>query len=322
MIKRLSVFVFILLLLATCNENDNTHDPIVVKECPFIHYNKTDGFIGDYTNAILVDTEGNVWVGTSSGLSKFDGQNWTNYTTSNGLIDNNVTAIVLGADGSLWIGTHLGISNFKNNEWIHYTTEDGLLYPKVYSLYSTESHLYIGLRNNTFSTFDGENFTNYTVNESSTDLLGHIHSITTDIMGSIWVGSCYNGLSKFDGEDWTRSINNINSFAQAIMTTTSGDIWAADPWGALYKYSNNEWTYFSPTEVGVGSQIVSLAEDINGNIWCGGNSLSFLKNDIWININNLNSSCNAIASDAEGNVWVNNKVEVTMICKDYIDTLP
>ena len=39
---------------------------------------------------IIEDRDGNMWFGTSGGVTKYDGRYFTNYSKKNGLIDDNV----------------------------------------------------------------------------------------------------------------------------------------------------------------------------------------------------------------------------------------
>jgi ligand-binding sensor domain-containing protein len=64
--------------------------------------------VGREVNAIAIDCEGNIWIGTDGcGVSKFDGVNWTIYNTSNsGLESDYVTAIAVDNECNVWFGTY------------------------------------------------------------------------------------------------------------------------------------------------------------------------------------------------------------------------
>jgi ligand-binding sensor domain-containing protein len=52
-----------------------------------------DGLAHNIIQAILEDSNGNLWFGTRSGVSRYDGTNWTRYTTKDGLANDYVRAI-------------------------------------------------------------------------------------------------------------------------------------------------------------------------------------------------------------------------------------
>jgi streptogramin lyase len=61
--------------------------------------------------SIAIDGSGNKWFGTfGSGVSKFDGTNWTTYNTFNsGLPGDYVFAIGIDGSGNKWFATDLGV---------------------------------------------------------------------------------------------------------------------------------------------------------------------------------------------------------------------
>lgn len=73
-------------------------------------FNKDNSGLPDNSvMSIAIDGSGNKWIGTGSGLIKYDGLTWTNYTTSNsGLPHNVVTSVAIDGSGNKWIGTNGG----------------------------------------------------------------------------------------------------------------------------------------------------------------------------------------------------------------------
>src|ERR1051326_6000775 len=53
---------------------------------------------------MLQDKDGNIWVGTMSGVSKYNGLNFENFNKKDGLAENRVTASCLDKDGNIWFG--------------------------------------------------------------------------------------------------------------------------------------------------------------------------------------------------------------------------
>jgi signal transduction histidine kinase len=64
-----------------------------------------------WTQAVLVDSAGNVWFGTQTGLSCLtaDKKRWRRYTTADGLGDDTVVGLLEDAKGGLWVSTSRGI---------------------------------------------------------------------------------------------------------------------------------------------------------------------------------------------------------------------
>jgi ligand-binding sensor domain-containing protein len=82
--------------------------------------NTGNGLICDTVLAIARDKSKNLWLGTTMGVSMYNGTNFTNYTIEDGLVNNKVNTIAIDIDGSVWFGTNNGISHFSNNKWTNY----------------------------------------------------------------------------------------------------------------------------------------------------------------------------------------------------------
>ncbi|MEY4938253.1 MAG: hypothetical protein RIS64_4614, partial [Bacteroidota bacterium] len=102
--------------------------------------NWTNYFGNSMVSSIAIDSQGNKWFGTQTGVWKFDGTNYTHYHTSNsGLVDNGVAAIAIDAQGNKWFGTHTentsGISKFDGTTWTTYLpSNSGLTNSKIRSI--------------------------------------------------------------------------------------------------------------------------------------------------------------------------------------------
>ena len=57
------------------------------------NYYTADGLLSDFVECIEADMNDNIWFGTSVGIQKFDGTNWTAYTTADGLVNDNIKVI-------------------------------------------------------------------------------------------------------------------------------------------------------------------------------------------------------------------------------------
>jgi ligand-binding sensor domain-containing protein len=87
----------------------------------------TDGLISTSVLSVVIDKDGNKWIGTQGGVSKFDNVNWTTYNTTSGLAGNNVMAIAIDIKGKKWFGTEGGgVSKFDGTNWTTYNTSNGL----------------------------------------------------------------------------------------------------------------------------------------------------------------------------------------------------
>lgn len=77
---------------------------------PFHSYTTKDGLASQGVRALYQDSRGFLWIGTSNGLSMYDGVRFRTFSVANGLSNNWITAITDNPrePGTLWIGTIAG----------------------------------------------------------------------------------------------------------------------------------------------------------------------------------------------------------------------
>ncbi|TQK10510.1 two-component regulator propeller domain-containing protein [Herbaspirillum sp. SJZ107] len=83
----------------------------------FEHLSVENGLLQESVLAIVQDSEGFMWFGTQSGLSRYDGYRFTSYRNVIGdprtLINNWVRVLYVDRKGRLWIGTDGGLDRFE-----------------------------------------------------------------------------------------------------------------------------------------------------------------------------------------------------------------
>lgn len=79
----------------------------------FKNYTTADGLPGNIINAIEIDRQGIMWIGTNKGVSRFDGKTFKNFSTMNGLVGDYIYSIAIDAEGNKWFGTFGGVSRYS-----------------------------------------------------------------------------------------------------------------------------------------------------------------------------------------------------------------
>ena len=110
MIKNVLIFIVTLFSTASYTQQYN-----------FIRYGVKEGLAQSQVTDICQDNLGQLWIGTQSGLSCFDGNDFVNYSIDDGLADNKVDKLLFSEkDNTLWIATPKGITEFKNKKFKSY----------------------------------------------------------------------------------------------------------------------------------------------------------------------------------------------------------
>ena len=82
------------------------------EQLPVKRYTTADGLAGNRVECILRDSHGFLWFGTTEGLSRFDGYQFTNFTAAQGLPASSVNQIIETRSGVYWIATGRGPCRF------------------------------------------------------------------------------------------------------------------------------------------------------------------------------------------------------------------
>ena len=85
------------------------------------NYTTADGLPGNHIFMLYRSPQGELWVGTSKGLSKLnrDSETFTTLTMSDGLFADNVFSMANAQDGSVWVGSFGGVARIAGNAWLH-----------------------------------------------------------------------------------------------------------------------------------------------------------------------------------------------------------
>lgn len=149
------------------------------------------------------------WIGTIRGMVGFDGQKTTQtfLRTKGQLAGDSVTFITEVADGSLWVGTDLGVAHLTgDNKWERYNAPflfsedmkkatglselpDGVLWLATYGDGAYR------LEKGQWKQYLPEDTNNMLASENLTSVAAS--------KGDVYFGTDGNGLTKFDGKNWT-----------------------------------------------------------------------------------------------------------------------
>jgi len=130
-------------------------------------YDAADGLAGIDVRSMIQDRDGYLWFAAEgSGVSRYDGKEFTTFTTQDGLVNNQVVSMLQDREGHFWFGTWGGVSRYDGRSWTTFTTADGLGSGWVAAiLQDTEGDLWFGTFSGGVSRYDGERFTTFTTDD-------------------------------------------------------------------------------------------------------------------------------------------------------------
>ena len=107
------ILLLTFVLLSTFKFAYASLDDYVVKQWHIQH-----GLASQSLKNIVQDQQGYLWIGSQFGLSRFDGNRFTNFNVNNSdfLPSNAINSLLLDNEGFLWIGTDNGLVKFSPSE--------------------------------------------------------------------------------------------------------------------------------------------------------------------------------------------------------------
>ena len=92
----------------------------------FRHYRKPSIYSDNVTvSTITFDKKQNVWIGSSSGIAKYDGARWTVYDSTNSMLRNVYHhCIAIDTAGNKWIASSYALIRFNDTTWTAYTSDN------------------------------------------------------------------------------------------------------------------------------------------------------------------------------------------------------
>ena len=207
------------------HENEQPEDYIVN------YFTIENGLPQNTIHSILQTHDGFIWIGTPSGLVRFDGLDFRIYTRWDvpELKNDNITCLYEDSNQTLWIGTEGGgICTLKDGQWNHYTTDNGL----------------------------------------SSD---YVRVILSDLNGDIWVGTDYglNQISKEGIRVYTERDGLYDNTITALSVDNWNNLWIGTFRSGLAKFTQGSISILAYEEGLKNLSVRSLCADEKGTLWIG-----------------------------------------------------
>lgn len=216
------------------------------------------------------------------GISKYDGNTWTNYTQNNsGIPDNNIAYVKENINGEVWMLSYNlnSLINFDGTNWTTYNSSNTNLPNKLGQfVFDNNGDLWIATLSGLVH-FDGVNAIVYNTLNSNipTD---SIVDIKMDNTGNIWMTSYQHnnkGLIKFDGQTWIDYTTNNSSIpSNEILSITLHDNKVYGVYSTAYQhngvfmFNGSSWVLYNSTNTSLPQNVsgtIGIQFTSNGDMW-------------------------------------------------------
>ena len=276
--------------------------PVRAEHQRFRTFTGRDGLSQLSVLSMVQDTAGYVWVGTESGLNRFDGRRFTVFGPKHGLSDAGILALAPAADGGLWVGTHVGLDRYHHGRFESYGAPRGLKRGLVSAIATTADGALWAATSEGLAVLRGETF-EYVAGLADES----VHEVVITRSGEVWAGAATGlwrggpaGMRQLDG---TRGIGY-----SALVEGPDGRIYAGTL-GEVHVYANGR----STEQIRVGGQsrptVYGLHVDRFGALWVG-DELGLVRRDARGRLQRFGrpdrlriTNVTSVLEDADGFVW-------------------
>lgn len=265
----------------------------------FKQYTQKDGLNSNYVWTIQQDRTGNLWFGTSEGISFYNGMFFVDYTKNAHAGMKSCSASYIDKQGNIWFGTQAGVYKI-NSLKLQYIPlprqnadqEKSAREYTVYSIYQDANDVFwFGTEFKGVCRYDGKNFSY--IHEKGLDR-GAVRSIMADKNGILWFGNNGSGLFRYDGKNLTNiSLDNgvgnpkgekacvysPGTLARVWSITEDklGKLWIATIDAGIWTYDGKQLKNYTKNDglSSLGQQIIF--KDKKNKLWFGSNDGSILE---------------------------------------------
>ncbi|MDQ3046539.1 MAG: SpoIIE family protein phosphatase [Bacteroidota bacterium] len=258
----------------------------------FIYYGVEQGLSQSQVQDMTQDNDGNLWIGTLSGLTKYNGRNFEIYSKSDSLAEDWVTAVCKDKNGNILFGHWAGgvsMYNYKTKKIQNLNLEEFTRFKTVTSIMQDEKgRFWIATEGAGIFVYDPENKKMMVLSKRDGLSSDNVYRLCLDQKGNIWAATDI-GITVFDGKNNSvYSILNVGNGLMSNRITTLAlvnynEIWvgSADA-GVMVLKIKDDFSVKLPTKVfegagqrinmgsGLGSDFINcIYEDKTHNVWIG-----------------------------------------------------
>jgi signal transduction histidine kinase/ligand-binding sensor domain-containing protein len=288
--------------------------------------NASSGLSDNLVQSLLVDTEGNLWVGASGGLNRLRLSNFSVLGQNEGLRYGPVFGLAEVAQGTLWAGKPAdGLYTWGGRSFNRIMAEDSSPnYSEINSLLATrDGSCWAG---GARGLLHFNNPKDSPAPPDPTALAGSEVISLAEGANVVWAGTADGTLWCLRAGAWSLKTNYCQKRAiTALAPGTDGSIWVGTDGAGLTRFKDAESEHLDKTSGLLSDVIRTLYLDAQNTLWIGsaGGGLSRLQNGLLTTFTTReklpDNTISQILEDDTGNLWLGTSRGIACVSKRELD---
>lgn len=260
----------------------------------FVQYGVEHGLAQSQVQSMVQDNDGKLWVGTISGLSVWDGTQFTNYDRNDSLAEDWVTASFKDSKGNLWFG-HWGGSITRYDEGVY--EFESIEIEKFNSYQEVRQFVEDTVRNVVLFGTDGSGLFYYDlaaeevkrIQFSVIEESRFINTLFLDSDRNLWIGTENQGVFVFPGTDL------LSDTIQSIHLNTGSGLKSSNIEQIL---EHNGRIWIATTNAGITTIAYDNIDDLRPG--SGKANFSYIGESSGLNTD----AVTCLEKDSKGHIWI------------------
>ncbi len=234
------------------------------------HVTRRDGTGISQAEALQVDAEGNLWIGSrQGGLFRLREGSARAITTADGLPDNLVAAVEGDGNGGLWIATSRGVAHRNTDGVSVFTRANGALRDDIARDVIREADGTVWVATNGgLSMLRDDRWQSFTTANGLAD--DRARTLATGAGGTLWIGT-FNGLSSLkDGRftSYGRADGLTDGYVLSVFEDSKGTLWVGTQAAGLFRRTADGRFTHGP-QLLTNQPVFRVTETEDGTLWIG-----------------------------------------------------
>lgn len=290
----------------------------------FKNYTSQDGLKDNFILSILETPDKQLWIGSNTGLSKFDGRKFQAVSFTN-VGSPAVECMLFSKQLGLLIGTSRGLYVQNGNKFVALLNDAEELKSGITDLHEDDfGNVWIASPAG-LSRYNGKAYKFWNVKSG---LLGNnIRTISSDVKNRIWIGFYGESIGILKDDSVIRFPVNLDAgdgIIHNLIRDHEGKIWIGTQSNGIgcWNPADGSLRFYTERDGLANNHVRSIIEDNCGNIWVGtsGGGVSKFSGQDFIHYNQKSGlsgrNVYAIAEDTSGAIWFSTSAGGISILKE------